>query len=194
MENQKIKKINILYLLSYIFIPIVLCAICFTLSILYFPKGTMAVILVMVPFFGSIMWWILGGKIIYKINKKKLEKSLDESGFKRNNTFYGDGCTVVVDQENGKIAMLFFWNPFDKFIISAKRITKAWVDDGKNGIGILEGSSCVSFLFTIDDVKVRVYTFKSNQRWKMNSNYILTGISKADKMVNVLETARNTAK
>ena len=58
----------------------------------------------------------------------------------------------------------------------------------------MEGSSRVSFLFNIDDVKIRVNTFTSNQRWRMDSDYILTGISKADMMVEVIETARSNSK
>lgn len=194
MENKKIKKINLLYLLGYIFVPIILIAICYVISYNFFREGTICVILLLGSPFISIIWWIFGGKIIFKKNKKRLEKMFKEQGFVQNNTFYGDGAEVIVDINAGKIGIQFFWNPSESYIISAKRIGKAWVDDGKGGVGFMEGSSCVSFLFTIDDVKVRVYTFKSNQRFKMNSNYILTGISKADKMVNVLETARNNDK
>lgn len=190
MENKKIKKINLLYLLGYIFVPMILIAICYVISYNFFREGTICVILLLVSPFISIIWWIFGGKIIFKKNQKRLEKMFKEQGFVQNNTFYGDGAEVIVDVNAGKIGLQFFWNPFESYIISAKRVTKAWVEDGKSGSGFMEGSSCVSFLFTIDNVKVRVYTFKSNQRFKMNSNYILTGISKADKMVNVLETAR----
>lgn len=190
MENQKVKKINLIYLLSYIFAPILICAICFLISIKYFPKGDMAVILIMGPSFLSIIWWIFAGKMLYKNGQKKLEKQLDESGFEKNHTFYGAGCTVVVDTVNGKIALVFFWNPFESFVLPANRISKTWVDDGKTGFGIFEGSGRVSFLFTIDNIKIRVNTFTSNTRWRMDSEYILTGISKADMMVEVLETAR----
>lgn len=190
MENKKIKKINLLYLLGYIFVPMILIAICYVISYNFFREGTICVILLLVSPFISIIWWIFGGKIIFKKNQKRLEKMFKEQGFVQNNTFYGDGAEVIVDVNAGKVGLQFFWNPFESYIISAKRVTKAWVEDGKSGSGFMEGSSCVSFLFTIDNVKVRVYTFKSNQRFKMNSNYILTGISKADKMVNVLETAR----
>ena len=194
MENEQIKKINVLYIFSYIVIPILVCALCYILSALFFPKGNMAVILLMGPTIISVVWWIFGGKMLFKQKQKKMESELDESGFKRNQTFYADGSTVVVDTENGKIAILFFWNPFQSYILPASRITKAWVDDGKGGAGFMEGSSRVSFLFNIDDVKIRVNTFTSNQRWRMDSDYILTGISKADMMVEVIEEARRNSK
>ncbi len=194
MENEQIKKVNALYIFTYIFIPIAVSALCFIISALFFPKGNMAVILIMGPVIISVIWWIFGGKILFKQKQKKMEEELEQSGFKRNQTFYADGSTVVVDTENGKIAIIFFWNPFQRYILSANRITKVWVDDGKSGAGIIEGSSRVSFLFNIDDLKIRVNTFTSNQRWRMDSEYILTGISKADMMAEVIETARSKAK
>ena len=63
------------------------------------------------------------------------------------------------------------------------------MDDGCSGAGFLKGSSRVSFLFVVDGIKIRVNTFTSNKRWRMDSNYILTGISKADMMVDVLKSA-----
>jgi len=75
-----------------------------------------------------------------------------------------------------------------------KRVERAWVDDGKSGAGIFAGSGRVSFLFTVDGIKVRVNTFTSNQRWRMDSEYILTGISKADMMVKIIEEAKTKAK
>ena len=191
MEEKKLKKINVVYLLLYIFAPMVICAICFWIKGMFFPKGNMAVILTMVPGILSIVWWIFAGKIVYTKTKNKLEKKLDEMGFERNHTFNGSSCTVVVDAVHGNIGMAFFWNPSEVFVLPASRITKTWVDDGKTGAGIFAGSARVSFLFTIDDIKVRVNTFTSNQRWRMDSDYILTGISKADMMVDVLEEARS---
>lgn len=134
MENEKVKKVDGLYLFAYIFAPMALCAICFILSALFFPKGNMAVILIMGPSFLSVAWWIFGGRIIYNQMRKKLEKELDENCFERNQTFYGSGNMVIVDTENYKIAILFFWNPFKRYILPTSRIEKAWTDDGKGGV------------------------------------------------------------
>jgi len=192
-DSQKIKKMNLLYLLGYLFVPAAVCALCYWLSYMFFPKGNMAVILIMGSSLLSVLWWIFGGRLIYGQKKKRMEKELDATGFVRNHTFNGRGSTVIVDAVHGNIALLFFWNPFRYFVFPASRIEKAWVDDGCHGHGLMEGSSYVSFLFLVDGVKVRVYTFTSNRRWSMSSNYILTGISKADKMVEVLNAAKETA-
>lgn len=194
MGNEKIKKINVPYLLGYIFIPVIICALCYTIGIIFFPKGAMAAILFMFPTAAAVLWWCVAGKIIYKKKQKEFEKELDEKKFERNQTFYGSGNMVVVDTHHGKIGLLFFWNPFQNYVVSAKKISKAWVDDGKSGAGVFAGSGRVSFLFKIDEIKVRINTFTSNQRWRMDSEYILTGISKADMMVKVLEEAKSKAK
>ena len=52
----------------------------------------------------------------------------------------------------------------------------------------------VSFFFIVDGIKIRVDTFTSNQRQRMDSDYILTGISKADMMVKMLAQARANSK
>lgn len=192
--EEKIKKINILYLLGYVFIPIIICTISFLISMAFFPKGNGAVICIMVPPSISIIWWIFGGSQIFKHKTKKFEKELDNKGFKRDQTFYGRGKTVIIDVENGQIGLVFFWNPFKTYILPASRIEKAWVDDGKSGIGIMEGSSRVSFLLKVDEIKIRVDTFTSNQRFRMDSDYILTGISKADMMVKIIEEACSKTK
>ena len=57
----------------------------------------------------------------------------------------------------------------------------------------MRGTNRVGFLFLIDNVKVRVNTFTSNQRWKMDDPKILEAISKADMMVQVLESAKQAS-
>ncbi len=193
-EDKKVVKINILYMLGYIFVPILICALCFFLSYKFFPKGAMAVVLLMGPSALSLIWWIFAGKFLFKRKQKEFERLLDENGFNREQTFYADGCTVMIDKQNGELALIFFWNPFETYRVSLKRVDRAWVDDGKSGAGIFAGSGRVSFLFTIDNVKIRVNTFTSNQRWRMDSEYILTGISKADMMVKIIEEAKKKAK
>ena len=92
--------------------------------------------------------------------------------------------------EQGKIGLLFFWSPFQVQVAPASRVTKAWTDDGAGGAGFMRGTSRVSFLFVIDGIKIRVNTFISNQRWKMNDEKVLEGISKADRWVMLLDQVR----
>lgn len=189
-ENKKIKKVNIGYLLAYIGIPILLIIVCAVVAIALDVSGSLAVVLLFVPIVLAVAWWSFGGNYLYDKKKEAFEKSLDAQGFVRNQTFNGGNCLVAIDIVNGKIALLFRWNMAQPYIFSAKRIQKAWVDDGRGGAGFMEGSSRVSFLFTVDDIKIRVNTFTSNKRWRMDSDHILTGISKADMMVEILNNAK----
>ena len=191
MNSETVKKLNVPYLLSYILAPAAVTALCFFLGYTFFHDGGAgAAILFMVPPALSVLWWALGGKMIFKGKRKKLMNELERSGFLPNHTFDSDICTVVVDVEHGKIALIFFWNPFQNYVLPASRISKIWTDDGKTGMGPLAGSSRVSFLFTVDGIRIRVNTFTSNKRWRMDSDYILTGISKADMMAGVLTEAK----
>ncbi len=189
--EEKIKKVNLLYLLGYIFVPIIICALGYALCYFCFRDGgTGAVLTTMVPSILAVVWWIFGGSLIFRKKTKELEQRFNAEGYKRNQTFYGRGKTVVLDIEKGMLGICFFWNPCQTYILPATRVEKAWVDDGKMGSGFMEGSSRVSFLFTIDGIKVRVDTFASNQRFRMDDKRILTGISKADMMVQNINEAK----
>lgn len=188
--NQKIKKVNGLYLLLYIVVPMVPVAIAVLLSLLL-PEmeGTFAACAA-VLFFVAFLWWCAGWKLVLKSKRKGMAKKLDEAGFVRNHTFNSDYSTIVIDAQHGDMALLFCFNPFVTQIVTMQKITRAWVDDGAHGSGIMRGSSCVRFCFELDGNTIKVNTFTSNKRWRMDSNYILTGISKADMMVNEINRAK----
>ena len=189
--DKPIKKINFVYLLCTIFVPLMLVSLGLTVGYFLFHDGGVgAVICFLVPPVLAFVWWCFGGRLLYKHHCKKMARELDERGFRRNHTFESGGATVMVDLNRGELGLVFFWNPFEHYVLPAKRIQRAWVDDGAAGGGFLRGSSRVSFLFQVDGVKIRVDTFTSNKRWRMDSDYILTGISKADVMVEVLEQAK----
>lgn len=187
---EKVKKINYAYLLGYILIPLAVAALSILIGYLCFKDGGVGAV---VCFMGgpgvAILWWIFGGNLIYKMAKNKMLKQLDEAGIDRRQIFYSDGCVVSMDVGQAKIALLFYWNPFEIQVVSAGRVTRAWTDDGAGGPGIMRGTSRVSFLFEVDGIRIRVNTFISNQRWKMNDEKVLEGISKADLWVHVLEEA-----
>lgn len=190
MEQKRIRKINWAYLFGYIFGPAILSGICFLISARFFPKGYSAVVLILGPCLLSFLWWVFAGRILFKRKTKQFERELKDGNFNLSYTFYANGKTVCIDEEHGNVGLVFFWNPFETFVFPASRIEKAWVDDGKHGAGFMAGSSRVSFLFLVDGVKVRVDTFTSNRRWRMDSDYILTGVSKADVVVQSLKEAK----
>ena len=193
--ETKIQRINILYLLEYIFVPIIICALGFLLCYAFFRHGgTGAVVTTMVPTILAVIWWVFGGTFIFKRKTKELERRFEREGYTRNQTFYSRGKTVILDISKGTMGLIFFWNPFETYILPASRIDKTLVDTGRSGAGFMEGSSRVSFLFTIDgDIDVRVNTFTSNQRFRMDDSRITTGIAKAEHMVRCIDEARANA-
>lgn len=191
MSTKPVKKVNYIYLLAAILLPIALIVLGGFIGYQFFRDGgTGAVICFMGPAALAVIWWFVGPSTIWKMRKKNMEKVLDGQGFERHQTFYGRGQTVIVDMKKGEVALLFFWNPFELYVLPASRVSRAWSEDGAGGAGFLRGTSRVSFLFQVDSVKIRVDTFTSNQRWKMEDPKVLEGISKADRWVQVLEAAR----
>lgn len=194
MNVRSVKKTNMIYLLLTILVPIAVIALGAAIGYFFFYDGGVgAVVCFMCPTILAVAWWILGPATIWSQRKKKMMKELDAQGFTRNQTFYGSNQTVVVDVAQSKVALLFFWNPLQLFVLPASRIAKVWTEDGAGGAGFLRGTSRVSFLFLVDGVKVRVDTFTSNQRWKMDDPKILEAISKADMMIQVLEAAKQSS-
>lgn len=189
MSDKRIHKFSAIYLLVYICLPAAIVANVGYGAVIQLPQKT-GLIRAAVVFLVCVIWWYVGHKAIHSLGRRALERELDAQGFVRNQTFNSRGGTVIVDVNTGMIALLFTWNPLCSYILPASRISKVWVEDGRRGRDFREGSSKVSFLFTIDRVTVRTYTFTSNKRWKMDSDNILTAISKADMMAEVLENAR----
>lgn len=192
-ENQKVQKYNIKYMAGYVMIPALIMALCIGLNILFDWKGMLAVVTLMVIPVLCIVFWCTAYSILYKRKKKEMPDELHRAGFVQNHTFNGNSCTVVVDEVHAQVGLLFGWNPFQTQIFPASHLGRVWVDDGAGGSGFMRGSSRVSFLFEVDGIKVRVNTFTSNKRWRMDSDYILTGISKADMMAEILNKAKEKA-
>lgn len=188
MENkEKLQKINWVYLLLNIFGPAVFMIGMAFLGVQLPEK--IGVFLSIIGFGGAMLWWCFLGRKFYEKTREAQLNKLEESGFVPNHTFNADGCTLIVDLVNGQVALIFRWNPGKAYVRPAAALSNVRVDDGRGGAGFMEGSSRVSFLFTVEGMTIRVNTFTSNKRWRMDSDYILTGISKADVMAEALTAA-----
>ncbi len=184
---EKMKKIDPVYMLVTILLPFVVLIGLLVLGVNLPEQAGLILSIVGVGF--CALWWAFLARKLYEIRRDKTIAALSAQGFHANQTFNADGCTLAVDLERGDVAFVFRWNPKQFFIRPAGVLTDLRVDDGKGGAGFLEGSSRVSFLFRVEGKKFRVNTFTSNKRWRMDSDYILTGISKADVMVEALVAA-----
>ena len=194
MNNGPVRKFNMAYLLAYIFVPLIISVLGTCAAFIFFPTGgTGAALLVMVPWIVSIAWWIGGGRFLYKRAKKRAEAELKGQGLNANQIFYSRGWSIFTDVGSGQVGLVSFWNPFKTFLIPASRIEKLWVDDGVGGVAIFKGSNRVSFMLQVDGTNVRIDTFISNQRFAPNSDHLLTGISKADTWVEILQAAKSNS-
>lgn len=185
--NEKLKKVNPVYLLLNIFGPIAVLIIGMAISVAL-PENV-GVFIAIIVFAFAIIWWAFLGRKVYEKTREKTIAELKSKGFTPNCVFNADGCTVIVDLKKGQIAIVFRWNPTKAYVRPASELSNVHVDDGRHGAGFMEGSSCVSFIFTVEGRKIRVNTFTSNRQWKMNSEYITTGIKKAEDMVTALVAA-----
>lgn len=208
MKQPRIWKINWPYLLASVVVPLALLLVTVrqywrlpegwdVKQLLQLPPALpfqwppdKAVLIPIIVLILCCLWWDLGVRAIFRVFLDGLERDLEQKGFRCAHSFTGRECAVLVDEDAGKIALLFKWNPFRPYVFSAKRITKVWVEEGQRGRGVMEGTRRVSFLFTVGESKVRVNTFSSNRRWKMDSDNILMAISMADMMEDLLETLR----
>lgn len=184
---DKMQKIDPVYLLINILLPVAVLVGAVALGVILPEKFGVILSILGVGF--TVLWCAFLCRKLYKTQEEKQLHALREQGFVPNHTFSADGCTLAVDLEHGKVALIFRWNPGKAYVRPASAINGLRVDDGRGGAGFLEGSSRVSFVFMIEGQRLRVNTFTSNKRWRMDSDYILTGISKADVMVEALSAA-----
>ena len=211
MERERIWKVNAIYLLAAVLVPAALVVIT-ARQYWRLPEGwepglllqlppelpvqwppEKAVLLPIVVLILCFLWWEFGVRGIYRVCLDGLERDLEKKGFRQDWSFTGRGCAVMLDEDAGRVALLFEWSPFRPYVFSAERIDRVWVEDGQRGNGVMRGSKRVSFLFTVGRSKVRVNTFSSNRRWKMDSDHILYAISTADMMADAIEEARKGA-
>lgn len=194
MRSDRVKRTNYGYVLAYVLAPAALAALGVWVGrALLWGDSEWSRLCDMCPLLLAILWWACGGRVIFGLAQRNMLRRLDRADIDRRQIFFSDGCVVAMDMNQAKLAILFFWNPFALYVLPANRVKRAWTDDGAGGRGFLRGTSRVSFVFEVDGIQIRVSTFVSNQRWKLDDVRVLEGISKADQWVQVLELASRQA-
>lgn len=189
-----IKKFDPIYFLLTIFGPVLIFLGVVILAIVLIENSGIGAIICSLAMLLMILWWTVFSRKLFEKQRDAKLGELAGQGFTPSHTFNADGCTLVVDLAHGQVALLFRWNPKKVYVRPASAISQLQVDDGRGGAGFMEGSSRVRFLFSIEGITIKVNTFTSNRRWRMDSDYILTAISKADVMVKSLLAAGAQAK
>lgn len=144
---------DVFYLLENIFGPILITVFFIGLGF-WAGMGSVVIAVEVVIVIGCILWWIFGPEQIFQDKRRQYLKEIDSSDFVRSRTYNAGNITLAADLENGKIAMIFKWNPKQYYVLPANHITDLWVDESKT----VEGSCMRSFLLIVDGVKIRVNT------------------------------------
>lgn len=110
------------------------------------------------------------------MRKKTLEQGTVANGMQQYETFDSSNCVVRVDNF-GRVALVSTYNPKEFQMFSAQQLTDIKTSYMKGPLG---GATAVYFEFRINGIKVKIPTFRSNQAYRMDSNYILDGTAKAD--------------
>lgn len=150
------------------------------LSLLIFLSGFALILL-------FIVFSIIGG-IIFSICEKSKTKLLDKDGY--THYFSGSNIGLWIDVEKNKIWILAKYNPFDLQEIDPKEIESAKTEDGK---GFTGGTCIVQIVAVIGNTTLKIPTFTSRRLKSMESEVVLTAISKADKYVEALLKVKDLA-
>lgn len=159
-----------------------------------FSGHNMSKLIIMLILFTMVSFFVvfsLAAKVIFKKQIKKHEKKFSLIGFQTTSQFRSNVFYFYVAKEQGEIAVISRWNPFEMQVMSANKVKKAYVDDGKSFTG---GTRRVRFCVDIDNYTIKVVTFISRQTYSLKSKEVLTALSKADLQVENIQYAQSAAK
>lgn len=178
-KERKISKYSPVFFLI-LLIPFMLCG---WFAFLF--EGDARLILLIVPFCLLGLTFIAIVHVLYRSNIAKLKRRIE------GHLLNGNICAIIVDLEQNQIGLVFFWNPFENFILPAKNISKVWVDDCKRGFGI-GCTERVCCRLIVDELRVSLIipVNLGNRMLPMSHPKVRIAVSKAEHMVAIINQAR----
>jgi len=128
--------------------------------------------------------------ITNRLMKKTLESDEQALSFQNCSTFTTNNAILKIDEANGRIGYIYYLNPTEFLVVSAKNITDIKADYIKGPLG---GTRYVYFQFVYEGKCIKVATFTSRNMYSLNSKEVLEAMSKADTYVELLERTKNAA-
>lgn len=125
-----------------------------------------------------------------RLMKKTLETDEKAASFQNCSTFTTNDGILKIDEANGRIGFVYYLNPTEFVVISAKNITDIKSDYMKGPLG---GTNFVYFQFVYEGKRTRIATFTSRNMYSLKSGEVLEAMSKADAYAELLERTKNTA-
>lgn len=122
--------------------------------------------------------------------KKTLETDEQALTFQNCSTFTTNNAILKIDEAKGRIGYVYYLNPTEFVVISAKNITDIKSDYMKGPLG---GTRYVYFQFAYEGKCTKVPTFTSRNMYSLKSAEVMEAISKADTYAELLERTKNAA-
>lgn len=153
-------------------------------------------IVLLCTFFGMgiyvfAMYFTFRNDISNKIMKKTVAKHEAEQGFMNSATFTSYKAIVKIDVTTGRFAYVAWMNPWEFQVFSFAEVEK--IESGYRP-GPFGGTNYIYFDFYYKGKRVRIPTFVAiHGMFRMDSQQVLDGISKADAYAELLKQAKENA-
>lgn len=128
--------------------------------------------------------------ITNRLMKKTLENDEQALSFQNCSTFTSNNAILKIDEATGRIGYIYYLNPTEFVVISAKNITDIKSDYMKGPLG---GTRYVYFQFAYEGKCIKVPTFTSRNMYSLKSAEVMEAISKADTYAELLERTKGAA-
>lgn len=125
-----------------------------------------------------------------RLMKKTLENDEQALSFRDCSTFHTNNAILKIDEAMGRIGYIYYLNPTEFVVVSAKNITDIKSDYIKGPLG---GTRFVYFQFVYEGKCIKVATFTSRNMYSLKSGEVLEAMSKADTYAELLERTKRSA-
>ncbi len=125
-----------------------------------------------------------------RLMKKTLENDEQALSFRDCSTFRTNNAILKIDEAKGRIGYIYYLNPTEFVVVSAKNITDIKSDYIKGPLG---GTRFVYFQFVYEGKCIKVATFTSRNMYSLKSGEVLEAMSKADTYAELLERTKRSA-
>lgn len=128
--------------------------------------------------------------ITNRLMKNTLEKDVQALTFQNCSTFTSSNAILKIDEATGRIGYIYYLNPTEFVVISAKNIMDIKSDYMKGPLG---GTRYVYFQFAYEGKCIKVPTFTSRNMYSLKSAEVMEAMSKADTYAELLERTKGAA-
>lgn len=184
------KKMNSGYVAVCLLIPITVCVACFAAGWIFVHSAPQNVVLGLwlggLFGFTGVIWYV--PRLMSRYMEKKGAEL--EADFEHHFQFVAHNAIFYIDT-GGRLGVLWRGNPFAIQLADLRGLTDIRTNDGK----MLGGTSLVRCQFKLDGKRHSISAFRlyGGKRYSMKSDLVLEAISKADKIGEMLNAAKDAA-